>query len=92
MRLLVHLFRWTGWVPRLHPNCLSLAISERMELGAIRTRRAARLGSRGLGQEPNGSLYSRHLLPNSAIRPVANLKKGLNAQEYRSFPLVRPAV
>jgi hypothetical protein len=63
-----------------------------MELGAIRTQRATRLRSRGLDEEPNGSPYSRHLLPISAIRVAANIKNGLNAQEFKVFPLVPLAV
>jgi hypothetical protein len=63
-----------------------------MELGAVPTQRATRLRSRGLGEEPNGSGYSRHFLTFSAIRLSANLKNGLNAQEFSVFPLVRLAV
>jgi hypothetical protein len=59
-----------------------------MELGAIRTQRATRLRSSGLGDDRNGSPYSRHLLTISAIRAAANLKNGLNAQEFRLFSQV----
>jgi hypothetical protein len=60
-----------------------------MELGAIRTQRATRLRSRGLDEDRNGSLYSRHLFPAAAFPVAANDNEGLNAQEFRAFPQVR---
>src|SRR6476646_4029861 len=57
------------WVPRLHPSCSSL--SRAPTDGARRgwARRAKRLRVDGLGLNANGSLWSRHLLPSSVIRP-----------------------
>ena len=43
----------------------------------------------GLGWNRNGLRRSRHLLPKSAIRPQANLKKALNPQDAKVFPQVR---
>src|SRR5258705_9782848 len=66
------------WVPRLHPSCSSLAVRQRMELGAVEARWANRLRVDGLGLNRNGPGGWRHLLTNSALRLQANLKNALN--------------
>src|SRR6476620_7870015 len=50
-------------------------VHQRMELGAVGHGRPNDYGVDGLGLNANGSLWSRHLLPSSVIRPRANLKR-----------------
>ena len=42
-----------------------------------------------LGQDRNGSLQSRHLLPTSALLGAANSNSFLNAQEIEAFSQVQ---
>ena len=55
-------FRWTGWVPRLHPRVFVGVPAQWMEFGAKGRRRpAAGKGSAGLGHDGNVWRRSRHL-------------------------------
>jgi hypothetical protein len=45
--------------------------------------------STSLGQDRNGSLRSRHLLPTLALPAAANPNSVLNAQEIEAFPQVQ---
>src|SRR4029077_14764720 len=71
-RLLVLSVSVDRWVPRLHPSCSSLSVHQRMELRGGGHGRPNDYGVDGLGLNANGSLWSRHLLPRSVIRPQAN--------------------
>ena len=51
--------------------------------------RAGRFLSTSLGQDRNGSLRSRHLLPTLALLVAANPNSVLNAQEIRAFSQVQ---
>ena len=88
MRLLVLIDSVDRWVPRLHPSCSSLSVTQRMELGAVEARQANRLRVDGLGLNRNGSGGWRHLLTNAAIRLQANTKNPLNRQDAKVFTQV----
>jgi hypothetical protein len=65
-----------------------LSVTQRMELGAVESRRANRLRVAGLGLNRNGSGGWRHLLTDTAIRLQANLKNPLNRQDAKVFTQV----
>ena len=89
MRLLVLLIRWTGGSPASIqivcrcPYINGWSSAQLMHGGPID------YVSRGLGDEPNGSRWSRHLLTGSAIRLPANPKNALNRQDANVFPQVQ---
>ena len=89
MRLLVLVIRWTGGSPASIQVVRRCPVHQRMELGAVGHGRPNDYGVDGLGLNANGSLWSRHLLPSSVIRPRANLKRALNPQDAKVFPQVR---
>ncbi len=83
-------FRWTGWVPRLHPRVFVGVPAQWMEFGAKgRGGPAAGKGSAGLGHDGNVWRGSRHLLVKLAFRLRANLNKPLKPHDTSAFPQVR---
>ena len=78
--------RWTGGSPP--PAGVVVCPAQRMELGAKGQDGPARF-STSLGQDRNGSLRSRHLLPTSAFLAAANPNSVLNAQEIEAFSQVQ---
>ena len=82
-------FRWTGWVPRLHPRVFVGVPAQWMEFGAKGRRRpAAGKGSAGLGHDGNVWRRSRHLLRNQRFLRGANLQRPLKPHDTSAFPQV----
>ena len=79
--------RWTGGSPA-SSYVVVVCPTQPMESRREGSGRASRL-STSLGQDRNGSLRSRHLLPTLALLAAANPNSVLNAQEIEAFSQVQ---
>jgi hypothetical protein len=89
MRLLVLMIRWTGGSPASIQIVCRCPCINGWSSAQLRHGGPIDYVSTGLGDEPNGSCWSRHLLTGSAIRPAANPKNALNPQDSNVFPQVQ---
>src|SRR4051812_46281071 len=80
-------FRWTGWVPRLHPHFFGESLPNGWS-SALSGRKGQPIRVDWLAEEPNGSARCSHLLTVAAFRLAANPNEVLKAQEFRAFLLV----